>query len=131
MKKHNPFPDQPDFNRRDFLRGGSFAALMALMGGVEISAQDAPKTLAVPKKDPNFKEKPVSPPVNFGVIGLGAWGRDILATLSRLPNAPVVAVSDTYATSLRRSGEVAPKAEKHEDYRKLLENKDIDVVVIG
>ena len=131
MKAPPQLPDPSDFNRRNFLKGGSFAALMAMMGGVEISAQDAAKNLAVPKRDPNYKEKPPSPPVNFGVIGLGTWGRDILATLSRLPNAPVVAVCDTYATSLRRSAEVAPKAEKHEDYRKLLEQKDVQAVVIA
>ena len=131
MKQPPPLPAPSDFNRRSFLKGGSFAAMMALMGGVEITAQDAPKTLAVPKRDPNYKEKPVAPPVSFGVIGLGTWGRDILATLARLPNAPVVAVSDTYATSLRRSAEVAPKAEKHEDYRKLLEQKDVQAVVVA
>src|SRR5438552_868167 len=115
----------PDFNRRDFLKGGSFAALMMLMGGVEITAQDAGKTLPLTKGDPNFKEKPPGPPVKCGVIGLGAWGREIMQAMSRLPNAPIAAICDTYPSSLRRAEESAPKAEKYDDYRKLLENKEV------
>ncbi len=44
------------------------------------------------------------------MIGCGIWGREILNTLAVLPNAPVVAISDTYATFLRRAKEAAPKA---------------------
>jgi predicted dehydrogenase len=128
MKKNE---EQPDFNRRDFLKGGSFAALMMLMGGVEITAQDAAKTLPVPKADPNAKEKPPGPPVKCAVIGLGAWGREILTGLNRLPNAPIAAVCDTYASSLRRAEELAPKAEKFEDYRKILEKDDIKAVIVA
>jgi predicted dehydrogenase len=124
-------PILSELNRRGFLRGSSFAALMAMMGGVEITAQDNPKTLAIPKADPNFKEKPPGPPVNFGVIGVGAWGREILATLARQPNAPVVGVAETYAASLRRAEEAAPKATRHEDHRKLLEQPDVKAVVVA
>ena len=61
MKPPPQLPDPSDFNRRNFLKGGSFAALMAMMGGVEISAQDAAKNLAVPKRDPNYKEAEIMP----------------------------------------------------------------------
>ena len=120
-----------DFNRRDFLRGGSLATLMMLMGGAEITAQTTDKTLPPPKADPNFKEKPPAPPVNFGVIGAGAWGREILSTLARQSNAPVAAVCDNYASSLRRAAELAPKAEKYADYHQLLDSKDVQAVVVS
>ena len=108
MKTDLSNSDFPD--RRDFLKGSSIAAMMALMGGVEITGQETNKILAVPKADPNFKEKPAGPPVKLGVIGLGTWGKELIATASGLTNGPVVAVCDTYATSLRRASEVAPNA---------------------
>jgi len=124
-------PDPPqDVNRREFLRGTSVATLMALMGGVKISAQDAAKAGSAPKIEPETK-KPVGPPVNFGVVGLGNWGREILNTLARLPNAPVVAVCDHYPVSLRRGAELTPKAQKYDDYRKLLEQPDVQAVVVA
>ena len=38
----------------------------------EEPAKGADGNLPVPKADPNYKEKPVGPPVKFGLIGLGA-----------------------------------------------------------
>jgi predicted dehydrogenase len=111
----------PDVNRRDFLKGSSLATLMSLLGGVELRAQAGPEE---PKK-------PEGPKVKVGVIGLGIWGRDILATLGRLPQAEVAAICDTYAASIRRSEKHAPNAAKTEDYRTILDNKDILAVVIA
>lgn len=120
-----------DLNRRRFIQGGSFATFMAMMGGVRITAADGDKTLPVPKADPNFKDKPPGPPVNCGIIGMGVWGRELAATLAKLPNGPVVAVAEHYASSLRRATEIAPKAEKYEDYRKLLDDKNVKAVIIS
>lgn len=131
---HSP-DSESDVNRRDFVKAGSFAALMAALGGVPILGQDAPKnadgTLAVPKADPNYKEKPLGPPVKFGVIGLGVHGREVLTQLGRLPNAPVVSVCDTYKSSLKRAGEAAPDAVRVEDYRAVLDNADVQAVVVA
>ncbi len=123
----NPNEQNPDFNRRDFLRGGSFATLMMLLGGVEITAQEANSK----KKVPEPEKKPVGPPVKCAVIGVGTWGRDLIAHLSRLPNAPIVAVCETYPASLRRATAAAPKAEGVNDYRKVLENKEVEAVVVA
>ena len=129
QKTENPSANENAVKRRDFLKGGSLAAFMAMMGGIEITAQD--KTLEVPKADPNFKEKPPAPPVNFGVIGLGTWGKELIATLNRLPNAPIVAVCDNYEASLRRVGDTAPKASKHKDYKEVLDNKSVQAVIVA
>jgi len=124
-----------DLNRRDFVKTGSFAALMAALGGVPILGQDARPnpdgTLPVPKADPNFKEKPPGPPVKFGIIGLGAHARDLITHLGKLPNGPVTALSDNYRSSLRRAGEAAPDAKKHEDYRAVLDDKNVQAVIIA
>lgn len=128
-------PSISDVNRRDFVKAGSLAALMAAMGGVPITGQEPAKnadgTVPVPKADPNYKEKPVGPPVAFGVIGLGAQGREIITQLGRLPNAPVVAVCDTYKSSLKRATEEAPKAQRFEDYRAVLASPDVKAVVVA
>lgn len=124
-----------DFNRRDFMRTSSFAALMAALGGVPVTGDEPAKaadgTLPPPKADPNYHEKPVGPPVSFGVIGLGVQGREVLAQLSKLPNAPVVALCDNYKSSLKRAAESAPKAERYDDYRAVLDNAAVQAVVIA
>ena len=117
----------PDFNRRDFLRQTSLASLMAFMGGIELRAENA----AAPAAAPAYTAIPVGPTVNYGVIGLGVWGREIVNTLSQLPNAPVLAICDTYASMVRRTAEAAPKAETFDDYTKLLAKKEIQAVIVA
>jgi len=120
----------PDFNRRNFLKSSSISTLMMMMGGVPIQAQEKPQqtSTATPSIE---EEKHFGPPVKCAVVGCGIWGREIANTLARLPNAPVVAVCDTYEPFLRRGKEAAPKAEGYTDYRKLLENKDVQAVLIA
>jgi predicted dehydrogenase len=126
----NTQPDKDglsDLDRRSFLKGSSLTTLMLMMGGVPLNAQEKSNADEAPTP-----KKPVGPPVNCAVIGCGAWGRDhILNTLARLPNAPVVAICDTYAPFLRRAKEGAPKAEQFQDYRKVLERKDVQAVVVA
>ena len=52
-----------DLNRRTFFKGASMASMLALMGAVPITAEEAnkaagDKNLPPPKADPNYKEKP-------------------------------------------------------------------------
>ncbi len=122
----NPIEPQADLNRRSFLKGSSFATLMMMLGGVEITAQEADKKTAAPKV-----EKKIGAPVKCGVIGVGTWGRDLIGHLSRLPNAPITAVSETYGASLRRAKSGAPNATPYEDYRQLLESKDVEAVIVA
>ncbi|HWV99890.1 MAG TPA: Gfo/Idh/MocA family oxidoreductase [Candidatus Acidoferrum sp.] len=111
-----------DFNRRDFLKGGSAATLLTMLGGVELFAQ----TNAAPAE-----AKAAGPKLRIAVIGLGTWGREIVNTLARLPKAEVAAICDTYPASVRRSATAAPGAAQTEDYKTILDNKDIKAVVIA
>jgi len=119
----------PEFNRRNFLKNTSLATVMAMMGGVELRAEDAPKPAASGEQP--LTKRPVGPAVKFGVIGLGPWGREILNELALLPNAPVTAICDTRSGAFRRAGETAPKAEKFEDYQKVLASPEVEAVVIA
>jgi predicted dehydrogenase len=118
-----------EFNRREFIQNAaSFSALMAFMGGVPLYAEEKTETnsAAAPTQ-----YSTMSAPVNCAVIGCGAWGREILQTLSRLPNAPVMAVCDSYEAGLRRAKDAAPGAESFTDYHKLLEKKEVQAVIVA
>src|SRR6185295_16138681 len=115
--------DLSGYNRRDFLKSGSFATLMSMMGGVELFAQSTPA--AAPDA------KPVQPKIKLGVIGLGAWGREILKTLTVLEQADIGAISDTYGAYLRRSAKLAPGAKPLEDYRAIINDKEIKAVIVA
>ena len=113
-----------ELDRRSFLKGGSISTLMSLIGGVELKPE--PKAQEI--EGVTIQEEPK---VNCAVIGLGRWGREIVNTLGVIKDANVMAVCDPYPSSLRRGGRAAPKAEKIEDYHKILENKDIKAVIIA
>jgi predicted dehydrogenase len=103
---------------------------MAMMGGVELRAGDAPKSAAAVEAP--LTKIPIGPTVKYGVIGLGARGREVLKELALLPNAPVTAICDNYPSSLRRAGDNdAPKAERFGDYQQLLASKEVQAVVIA
>src|SRR6266404_9459369 len=110
-------------NRRDFLKSGSFATLMTMLGGVEL--------LAETNSPPPAEKESKLPKVKLGVIGLGAWGRELLNVLGQSERADVAAICDTYAPFLRRNASAAPGAAAIEDYRKILDNKDITAVIIA
>lgn len=116
-----------DLNRRDFLRGGSVAAFMSVLGGVPILAAEDAAASAAGATD----YKGETPPVKVGVIGCGAWGREVLKTLSTISFGPVTAICENYPAYLRRGAALAPNAEKYEDYARLLESKDVEAVVIA
>src|SRR5689334_18750432 len=100
----NPFENSSlGVNRRDFLKSGSFATLMTMLGGVELVAQTPPPT-----------EKKDITKTKVAVIGLGAWGREIVKTLGTLENAELVAICDNYGASVRRTASSAPKATQSE-----------------
>jgi predicted dehydrogenase len=113
---------ETDYNRRDFLKGGSLATLMTMLGGVRLLAETAPA--------PN-PSTPAPPKIKVAVIGLGAWGREILGTLGRLPQADVAAICDVYPAFLRRSAVAAPNATQVKDFKAILDNNDIKAVIIA
>ncbi|HYT58945.1 MAG TPA: Gfo/Idh/MocA family oxidoreductase [Haliangiales bacterium] len=112
-----------ELNRRDFLRGSSFATLMTMLGGVELITR-APVEAADVETLVPFQ-------VKCAVIGLGNWGREIIATLSRLKTAQLVTLCDTYPASVKRAANSAPAAKGVDDYRKILDDKEVRAVIIA
>jgi predicted dehydrogenase len=115
--------DALGYNRRDFLRGGSLATVMTMLGGVELLAQTNEPS-STPAKAEKVKMK-------VAVIGLGARGREIINTLALLEQADVAAICDTYPAALKRIASAAPTAAQTEDYKTILANKDIPAVIIA
>lgn len=112
-----------ELNRRQFLKGSSFGSLMAMLGGVELTAQPAQKA--------EDEQKPKRPKVRCAVIGFGPWGREIVATLNVLDTAELVSVCEKYPAFLKRAESAAPKAKRVADYRAVLDDKDVQAVIIA
>lgn len=71
--------------------------------------------------------------VNLGLIGCGVRGTGLVSIFNKLPGARFVAVCDLNS---KRMSEVRQKAGgdkvlAYDDYRKLLDNKDIDAVIVA
>ncbi len=119
----NENDNNPGFNRRDFIKGGSVATMMTMLGGVELFAETN-TTSSENKKDYTTK-------VKVALIGLGTWGREILNTLAVTPEADIAAICDVYPAALKRSSSAAPAAAQIADYKAVLDNKDIQAVIIA
>jgi predicted dehydrogenase len=130
--------DLPESNRREFLKNTSLATMMAMLGGVELKAEDLAKPAESP--DSGLTKMPPAPSINVGVIGLGSWGREILTQMGKIntdptrekkDNAPVVAICDTYPAAVRRAGKDNPAAQTYQDYTKLLADPKVQAVIIA
>lgn len=120
-----------DLNRRDFLKGGSFASLMLMMGGVPIHAADEPKPADAAAGDGSTSYSGKATTINVGIIGCGPWARELIKTLALIPHGPVVAVCDTYPAMLRRAGDLAASAQRYSDYKQLLADKNVQAVIVS
>jgi predicted dehydrogenase len=70
--------------------------------------------------------------IGIGVIGFGLIGRLHCRSFQRLGESQVVAVADTYEPRLEAAGQMLGGGAKlYHDFRKLLEDKNIDAVVVA
>ena len=108
-----------NLNRRDFVKS-------AVGAGIAVSALSSTGSA----RGLGANER-----INVGVIGVGGRGRGLLKwamDTGALPGTPaqVVAVCDVYAKR-RRQAEEAAKCAGFQDYREIIERKDIDAVIIA
>jgi len=70
--------------------------------------------------------------VIVGVIGCGGQGRANMRDFLRQPEVQIAAVCDVYEANLSQAREITDdKAAVYKDFRKLLEHKDLDAVIIA
>ena len=104
-----------EVNRRRFLHGAAAAGLALSQGQTLEGAIEAETR-----------------PVRLGIIGLGNRGTTLARNLLEIPKTQIVAVCDAYEPRRAEAREkLAPDAREYEDYRQVLDRKDIDAVFIG
>ncbi|HEY4060670.1 MAG TPA: Gfo/Idh/MocA family oxidoreductase [Puia sp.] len=115
-------------NRRSFLQQSSALAGGALL----LSAFDSPSFAALRRR------MAASDQINIGAIGLNGMGWADLSAALKLPGVNVVALCDIDKNVLdKRLKDLAKmnidtsRIKTYGDYRKVLERKDVDVVIIG
>lgn len=69
--------------------------------------------------------------VNIGVIGPGSRGRFLMGFIKNNPKANISAICDIWQPSIDEALKIVPEAKVYNDYKKLLEDKTIDAVVIA
>ena len=70
--------------------------------------------------------------IRLGIIGSGARGQYLMRHVNEAGGAEWVAVADVYNARRGQAQRVAGEAmEQYSDYRRLLERKDIDAVIIA
>ncbi len=113
-------------NRRDFIRKG---AAGLVMGGA--SFMFPMELLSMMRKRVGANDT-----INVGLIGCKGMGFSDLSSFLKMSEINVIALCDvdesvlkTRTADLEKAGIKKPKW--YGDYRKLLENKDIDLVIIG
>jgi len=103
--------------RRNFLKGS--AAAGAALGVGKIGAPVYAKV-----RNPNDV-------INVGVIGTGSRGNYLMDQMRKVDNVVITDLCDIYSPHLEQAWERnGKKGRKYNDYRKLLEQKDIDAVFV-
>ena len=67
----------------------------------------------------------------IGIIGTGSRGCFHIKHLVQMPNVEVVALCDNYRPHLEDAAQYYPKAKLYDDYRRLLEQRDVEGVIIA
>ena len=69
--------------------------------------------------------------IRFGLIGAGGRGQAIFKAAIKAPNTEAVAVADVYTRRLDQAKAIAPGVKTYSDFRRLLDDKSIDAVLIA
>jgi predicted dehydrogenase len=71
-------------------------------------------------------------PVNWAMVGTGTRGHELLRQISTMPHGRCTALCDIYPPNLKKAVEnVATNPFTTDDYRRVLERKDVDAVLIA
>ena len=104
--------------RKDFLSSLAFGgATLALFPWLSACSSERQREAAGEK-------------ARLGIIGTGSRGQFHLVNLLQDPAAQIVALCDDFPPHLDAASALCPSAKRYTDYRKLLEDKEVDGVII-
>ncbi len=118
-----------DWTRREFLAASALAAAGREASPARASGFDGP-TQAAAKPEP--ARVAANEKIVLGFIGTGGMGTGLINTFKTFPQVSIAAVCDVYEPHLRRAQSGAGGTpDAFGDFRKVLDRKDIDAVVIA
>jgi len=110
--------NKSDVSRREFLKAAS-----GVTAGSALARAGAPAILDA---------QTLRDPVRFGIIGTGTEGCTLLKFLTTIPEGYGIANCDIYPPNLKKGVEtIATDPATYVDYRRMLERKDMDAVLIA
>jgi len=116
-----------NWSRREFLAAGALSAASQL--GSSNSTQAANLTGQAPAEQ---KTLPPSEKIVLGFIGVGGMGTGLLNIFKKHPQVSVAAVCDVHEPHLNQArAQAEPSPAVFSDFRRVLDRKDIDAVVIA
>lgn len=113
--------DQVDLGLRQFIKSLGFIA-----GGSVLLSSVPWLQSCTPEKLEEIKNQKA----RIAIIGTGSRGVYHIQNLLRIKHAKIVALCDDYAPNLKTASDLCPGARTYTDYKKMLECKDIDGVII-
>ena len=69
--------------------------------------------------------------VRMGLVGCGGRGRYVAGFARENPNAQYVATADVYLPNAKAAATQLGATDSYQDFRKLIERKDIDAIIVG
>ena len=98
--------------RREFLK-------QAAIGAAALAAYPPPTVLGASDR------------VRVGMIGVGGRGTELLKEVLQVPNVQLVAMADVYSHRRDAAKQMAPEMQAFDDYRRLLDMKELDGVIVA
>ena len=110
-----------DLSRRNFVK-----AMTGFAAAVGMANLEVPDLLASARANGNGGV------IRWGMIGPGSRGQELLRNLSKSKVGQCIALCDVYPVNLKKGIEtVGGNPTGYDDYRKMLERKDLDAVLIA
>ncbi len=107
-----------DVTRRDFLKEG-------VITGTSLAAFSGISLITNPAKVFGANDR-----IRFGLIGCGDRGQENLHAALTCANVECVALADVYTRRLDEAQSIVPRAKPYRDFRRMLDDKTVDAVVI-
>jgi predicted dehydrogenase len=111
--------EQRWLGRRQFLTAAASAPFTVSLGQSLALASQAPKAAA-------------SETIRLGFIGTGGMGTGLLNIFKKFKDVQIAAIADVYEPHARKAADLSgQKPDVYSDFRKLLDRRDIDAVVVA